>query len=89
LTTLNRKGREFFSSIGKKGHEVLRFKYPGMASAWGKLGGRPKKSTLYQPEGGMVKQKKEDRIRLASIPPPPKNITSSLNRQIRNFSFVS
>jgi hypothetical protein len=47
LTTLNRKGHEFFSSIGKKGQKTLRFKYPGMASAWGKLGGRPKKPTLY------------------------------------------
>jgi general stress protein YciG len=47
LTTLNREGREFFSSIGKKGQKALRFKYPGMASAWGKLGGRPKKPTLY------------------------------------------
>jgi len=47
LTTLNRKGRAFFSSIGRTGQKALRFKYPGMASTWGKMGGRPKKPTLY------------------------------------------
>lgn len=47
LTTLNLKGSVFFSTIGRKGQKALRYKYPGMASKWGKLGGRPKKSTLY------------------------------------------
>jgi len=47
LTTLSLKGREFYSTIGRKGQKSLRSKYPGMASIWGKLGGRPKKLTLY------------------------------------------
>ena len=60
LTVLHKKGRQFFSEIGRKGQQAMRAKYPSMASAWGKLGGRPKKSTLYLPGGGVVKQKKED-----------------------------
>jgi general stress protein YciG len=47
LTTLIKKGREHYSLIGQKGQQALRLKYPGMASVWGKLGGRPKKPTLY------------------------------------------
>ena len=47
LTTLSLRGHDFFSLIGKKGQKTLRLKYPDMASKWGKLGGRPKKPTLY------------------------------------------
>ena len=48
LTVLNRRGRAFYSKIGKKGQHAMRQKYPSMASEWGKLGGRPKKLTLNQ-----------------------------------------
>jgi general stress protein YciG len=46
LTVLNRRGRAFYSEIGKKGQQAMRKKHPGMAPEWGKRGGRPKKSTL-------------------------------------------
>ena len=46
LTLLGKRGRQHFSSIGKKGQEVLRKRYPGMASEWGKKGGRPRKNNL-------------------------------------------
>jgi hypothetical protein len=46
LNTLAKKGRDFYSKIGKKGQKAMRSKYPGMASFWGKQGGRPKKSNL-------------------------------------------
>jgi len=48
LTVLDRRGRAFYSEIGKKGQQAMRQKYPNMASEWGKLGGRPKKLTLNQ-----------------------------------------
>jgi hypothetical protein len=46
LSLLQTKGREHFSVIGKKGQETLRKRYPGMASEWGKKGGRPRKNNL-------------------------------------------
>jgi hypothetical protein len=46
LKVLEKRGRNFFSEIGEKGQKAMRTKHPGMASAWGKLGGRPKKAKL-------------------------------------------
>jgi hypothetical protein len=46
LAVLRRRGRDFFVCIGKRGQEAMREKYPGMASVWGRLGGRPRKLTL-------------------------------------------
>jgi general stress protein YciG len=46
LVVLSRKGRSFYTDIGKKGQTVMRQRYPQMAAEWGKLGGRPKKLTL-------------------------------------------
>ena len=46
LSLLNRRGHSHFAEIGKKGQAVLRKRYPGMASAWGKKGGRPKKNNI-------------------------------------------
>jgi hypothetical protein len=46
LTVLHKHGRVFFVEIGRKGQRVTRQKYPGMASTWGKLGGRPRKLHL-------------------------------------------
>jgi general stress protein YciG len=48
LTVLNRRGRSFYSEIGKKGQAAMRRKYTGMATKWGSLGGRPKKLALDQ-----------------------------------------
>lgn len=46
LAVLNSRGRAFYSEIGKKGQQIMRQKYPGMAVEWGKFGGRPKKPLL-------------------------------------------
>jgi len=46
LTVLKRRGRPFYSQIGKKGQAIMRQRYPKMAAKWGKLGGRPRKLTL-------------------------------------------
>ena len=36
LALLRKRGREHFAEIGKKGQEVMKERYPGMASSWGK-----------------------------------------------------
>ena len=46
LACLRKRGRDFFVDIGRRGHSAMRQKYPGMAREWGKLGGRPRKSSL-------------------------------------------
>ena len=46
LVVLSNYGRGHFSEIGRKGQKSLRDQYPGMASAWGKRGGRPRKNNL-------------------------------------------
>jgi general stress protein YciG len=46
LATLAKCGNKHFSEIGKKGQEVLRERFPGMASVWGKKGGRPRKNNI-------------------------------------------
>lgn len=46
LAVLSSRGKQFFVEIGKKGQVAMRGKYPGMASEWGKKGGRPQKSNL-------------------------------------------
>lgn len=46
LAVLTKKGRTFYSDIGKKGQKEMRRRHPGMASEWGRLGGRPKKLAL-------------------------------------------
>jgi len=48
LAVLSRRGRAFYSEIGKKGQAVMRHRYPDMAANWGRLGGRPRKLTLRQ-----------------------------------------
>ncbi|MFO7773181.1 MAG: hypothetical protein R6V59_04475 [Dehalococcoidia bacterium] len=48
MAVLTRRGRSFYSHIGKKGQLVMRQRYPNMAREWGKRGGRPKKLTLSQ-----------------------------------------
>jgi hypothetical protein len=46
LTVLQNRGRVYFAAIGKRGQAVMRQTHPGMASKWGKLGGRPRKPRL-------------------------------------------
>jgi len=45
MAVLRLKGIGFFSEIGKKGQHETRKRYPGMATQWGKKGGRPRKVT--------------------------------------------
>jgi general stress protein YciG len=51
LTVLRKLGREFYVRIGQQGQIVMRQKYPNMASAWGKKGGRRKKPNLEEKMG--------------------------------------
>jgi general stress protein YciG len=44
LIVLNKYGREFYRSIGRKGQKAMRKKYKRMASEWGRRGGRPRKT---------------------------------------------
>jgi len=46
MTVLQKHGHAHFKKIGVKGQAAMRMKYPGKASDWGKLGGRPKKLPL-------------------------------------------
>ena len=46
LTVFRTRGKAFFTEIGKLGQAEMRLKHPNMAREWGKLGGRPKKTTL-------------------------------------------
>jgi hypothetical protein len=46
LSLLRKHGRDYFSQIGKRGQQAMRQRYPGKASAWGRLGGRPRKLSL-------------------------------------------
>ena len=43
LALLSKRGKKHFAEIGKKGQELMKKRYPGMASTWGKKGGRPRK----------------------------------------------
>ena len=46
LALYNKRGSKHFSDIGKKGQQITRERYPGMASEWGKKGGRPRKDKI-------------------------------------------
>ena len=46
LKLLRNRGRRHFVEIGKTGQRAMRRKHPGMASEWGKRGGRPKRCNL-------------------------------------------
>jgi len=46
LALLSRRGTKHFAEIGKKGQEIMKKRYPGMASKWGKKGGRPSKNNI-------------------------------------------
>lgn len=46
LALLSKRGTKHFAEIGKKGQEIVKERYPGMASTWGKKGGRPRKNSI-------------------------------------------
>ena len=46
LSVLQKRGRNFFKGIGRKGQKTMRKRYPNMASEWGKKGGRPRKNNV-------------------------------------------
>ena len=46
LALLGKRGTKHFAEIGRKGQAVMKKRYPGMASTWGKKGGRPRKNNL-------------------------------------------
>jgi general stress protein YciG len=46
LALLSKRGTKHFAEIGKKGQEIMKKRYPGMASTWGKKGGRPIKNSI-------------------------------------------
>ena len=46
LALLRKRGNKHFVEIGKKGQEIMKKRYPGMSSSWGKRGGRPRKNNL-------------------------------------------
>jgi len=46
LALLSKRGKEHFAEIGKKGQEMMKKRYPGMASTWGKKGGRPRRNNI-------------------------------------------
>ena len=46
LALLHKRGKKHFAEIGKKGQEMMKKRYPGMASTWGKKGGRPRRNNI-------------------------------------------
>jgi hypothetical protein len=46
LGLLGKRGTKHFAEIGKKGQDTMKKRYPGMASTWGKKGGRPRKNNI-------------------------------------------
>jgi general stress protein YciG len=46
LSLLSKRGTKHFAEIGKKGQDTIKRLYPGMASTWGKKGGRPRKNNI-------------------------------------------
>ena len=46
LALLSKRGKKHLAEIGRKGQEVMKKRYPGMASTWGKKGGRPRGNNI-------------------------------------------
>ena len=46
LALLSKRGTKHFVEVGRKGQEIMKKRYPGMASTWGKKGGRPRKNNI-------------------------------------------
>ncbi|TFH47781.1 MAG: hypothetical protein E4G89_07360 [Methanothrix sp.] len=61
LAVLQRRGRGFFSQIGRSGQRAMREKHPDMAAVWGKRGGRPRKPDLEGAGGGENSSKRGGR----------------------------
>ena len=80
LKLLETRGRNYFVVLGRKGQAVMRQKYPGMASRWGKLGGRPRKPTLDSIVGEKSKKitKEVADLPRLSLSPPTHYTTTNL-----------
>ena len=77
LVILRTRGRSYFVELGHRGQRAMRLRYPGMASEWGRLGGRPRKPNLEDTEEE-AKILKEGRMgpaleSTASSPTSPQN----------------
>ena len=70
LVVLANYGHKYFSKIGRQGQKALRDQYPGMASVWGKRGGRPMKPNLDE-MGDRGTNKRRGGCGSASSPNPP------------------
>jgi hypothetical protein len=57
LSLLHKRGIEYFSSIGRKGQQAMRRRFPGKAQEWGRKGGRPRKHSLVDNMGEVGKKK--------------------------------
>ena len=70
--TLERHGREFFQTIGRKGGKRTAKLYRGLLSDFGKRGGRPRRPTLDEYMGEETGEKREAlrSVRPASSPNP-------------------
>jgi len=79
LKVLKTRGKEHFSLIGHKGQVAMRQKHPGMASYWGKQGGRPRKPTLAEiaGENGQINEEEV-------VAGPPSNMPVSPTQKNRD-----
>jgi general stress protein YciG len=71
LACFQKMGHQFYVEIGKKGQKVTRQKYPDLASAWGRKGGRPRKfapSKTWGSEANNSNRRIRTRLKLASLP---------------------
>lgn len=74
LTVLQKHGRQFYVEIGRKGQAATRRKYPGKATQWGAMGGRPRKLPL---DAMGERQAKNNRKEVAD---PPSSRLSPLSK---------
>jgi len=82
LTVLRKHGSAHFREIGKKGQKVMREHYPNMARKWGKLGGRPRKTSTKGTMGEEGKKNSEEDADPPQLSPssPSKLLGNAYNR---------
>jgi general stress protein YciG len=79
-TTLERKGREFFREIAKKGGKRTAELYHDLLAEFGKQGGRPRRPGLSKSEGEKGHSKKEVGGRPLAFLSHPNYNTGKCNR---------
>jgi hypothetical protein len=81
--TLQLHGIEHFRKMGSLGQAAMRVKHPGMASIWGKLGGRPRLDSSRPPPSGQVARKEG-----GMADPPPSNLPGplELKKEVKQIS---